>query len=99
MNITNNTVYKCELLSVKPDITVNQDRSKKKNMQLAETMPVKSILVTPTWDSRFMREIITGIKIPVYRIQVIKSCNSRGDVYTDHLPPKKTIFYSIRRNN
>ena len=58
------TVYKCELLSVTPDIVVYNDKSMRKNIINADTMVVANILVQKTIRPDYMREIITGKLIP-----------------------------------
>ena len=64
----NKPVYKCDLLSITEDIRVNNDESIKKNIANAETEVVTTIMVQQTWHPNYVKEIITGQKIPVYRI-------------------------------
>ncbi len=61
-------VYKCDLLSITPDIRVNIDEPKKENIKNADTVVVGTIMVKPTINPKYFREIITKKLIPVYRI-------------------------------
>ena len=60
-------VYKCDLLSITKDIRVNNDESISKNIADAETENICTVLVQETWNPSYVKEIITGQKIPVYR--------------------------------
>ena len=60
-------VYKCDLLSVTKDIRVNNDESIRKNIADAETENICTVLVQETWNPSYVKEILTGQKIPVYR--------------------------------
>ena len=53
-------VFKCELLSVTPDIVVYNDLSMRKNIINADTMVVANILVQKTIRPDLMREILTN---------------------------------------
>ena len=90
------TVYKCELLSVTPDIVVYNDKSMRKNIINADTMVVANILVQKTIRPDYMREIITGKLIPTY--QVVKfetSTANNGRVVED--APKSPIFIKYHK--
>lgn len=68
-----NNIYECNLYSITPDIRVNHDWSKERNILRANKMNVKKIMVSPTFKRNFYREIITGVQIPVYRIHTLQS--------------------------
>ena len=64
----NNTVYKCDLLSVTPDIKVYTDKSMKSNVMNADTTVVTTLLVQKTFNPSYFKEIVTGRLIPIYRV-------------------------------
>lgn len=94
----NQTIYKCDLLSVTPDIRVNQDWPKKKNISEANKKIVKTILVQPTINPQFFKEIITEKRIPVYRITKKTGLfhSQDGDYY--EYPPESPVFILVREN-
>ena len=87
----NNTVYKCELLSVTPDIKVYTDKSMKSNVMNADTTVVNTILVQKTFNPSYFKEIVTGRLIPIYRV-ITYDTNTvlNGKVELD--PPKSPCF-------
>ena len=60
------TVYKCPLYSVTPDIIVYNDWSIKDNINYEEIEQVGTIMVQPTFRRGVYKEVITGMKFPVY---------------------------------
>lgn len=64
-------VYKCRLLSVSNNIKIYKDLSKRKNIEQAETVEVETIFVQQTSNPSYLKEVISGKLIPVFRIQKI----------------------------
>ncbi len=92
-----NPVFKCELLSVTPDIRVNVDENYKSNIANAETKPVSTILVQQSWNPSYMREIITKKLITLCRIEHYFTSNLiNGEVIS--IIPKKPYFikYNVK---
>lgn len=81
-------VYKCDLLSITPNIKVENDQSKKHNIKSAQKEKKKTIIVKPTIFRNYFKEILTGIKIPIYRIQKIKGYEE----LEYHYPPKTPCY-------
>lgn len=93
--IFDDTVYKCSLHSITPDIRVNHDWSKKENIASAETIIIGEIMVQRTLNPNVYREIVTGTLIPVYR-----TTTKFGLCYASHgnryyKVPKKPVFIKI----
>lgn len=89
-------VFKCELLSVTPDIVVYNDLSMRKNIINADTMVVANILVQKTIRPDLMREILTNKLIPTY--QVVKfetNAANNGRIVED--APKSPIFIKYNK--
>ena len=91
----NNTVYKCDLLTIRPDIKVYNDLSMRKNIMNAETDVVCTILVQKTFNVSYYKEILTGRLIPVYQV-ITHSTNTSSNGKVELDPPKSPCF--IKRN-
>lgn len=81
-------VYKCDLLSITPDIRVNTNQSKAHNIKNAKKEKKTTIIVKPSIFRNYFKEILTGVKIPIYRIQKTKGYGEREY----HYPPKIPCF-------
>jgi hypothetical protein len=89
-------VFKCELLSVTPDIVVYNDKSMRKNIIDADTMVVANILVQKTIRPDYMREIITNKLIPTYQIVKFET-NTANNGMIVHDAPKSPIFIKYNK--
>ncbi len=92
-----NKVYKCDLLSITPDIRVNVDKNIRSNIKDADTEVISTIFVQPTWNPSYMKEIITKRIIPVYRIEHYETSNVlNGQTYVE--VPKSPCFikYNVK---
>ena len=90
-------IYRCELLSIKPNIRVNKDESMRKNIANAEVEPVGEILVRPSgWSDAYVFEILTNRKIPVHTTYTYHTCDMRnGDV--EVTVPKSPCFVKVAK--
>ena len=79
-------VYKCELLSINEDINVESDRSRRHNIANANTAPVATVLVQKTMRDNYFKEILTGILIPVYRVERYRDFDDSPVVITEEVP-------------
>lgn len=61
-------VYRFNLMSIKPDITVYNDWTKAKNILESEKQVVDTVMVQFTCSDKYYREIITGKLIPVSKV-------------------------------
>lgn len=61
-------VYRFNLMSIKPDITVYNDWTKAKNILESEKQVVDTVMVQLTCSDKYYREIITGKLIPVSKV-------------------------------
>ena len=87
----NNPVYKCELLSITPDIRVNVDKSMRNNVLNADTEVVSTVLVKKTWNPDYFREIVTNKLIPVYCVITFDN-NTVLNGTTERSAPKSPVF-------
>lgn len=92
MKLFNDTVYKCDLLSVAPDAKIYCDKSKRQNIADAKTIKVKEIMVQRGLLSNYMIEIITGRKIPIYLIQKLPGYSFETEELIYRYPPKSSCF-------
>ena len=73
-------VYKCDLLSITPDIEVYDNVDKKINIFYADLKPVKKIIVRRTLNPYVYQEVLTGKLIPTLSLRegldfrLTKSC-------------------------
>ena len=90
-------IYRCELLSIKPNIRVNQDESMSKNIANAEVEPVGTIMVRPSsWTDKYAFEILTNRKIPIHTTYTYQTCDMRnGDVEVS--VPKSPCFIKVAK--
>lgn len=90
-------IYKSKLLIVKEGATVFKDQTKKenlKNIDVEESMPV---MVVPTINPRYFRELVTKKKIPVYCIANRNGVDEKGNIGFDyHFIPNKACFIKFR---
>lgn len=87
-------VYKCEMLAVCPSATVKPYSLKRSNIETAETYTEANIMVKPTLSTRYVKEIITGRKIPVYFVDRDMKI---GTIYYKEVPNKP--YYVMRYIN
>ncbi len=93
------TVYECDLYSITPEIRVNQDWNRRKNISEADTKIVSKIMVQRTINPNFYKEIITGMLIPAYRT-IFKSGAFHswgGDIY--YRVPKEPVFIKFEERH
>lgn len=89
-------IYKCELLSISPDSRINCDESLRENVKHAETLSTIELLVQPTIRQGYFKEILTGRKIPVYRIQKHLGDHYSIDDFYYHFVPKSPCFIQFQ---
>ena len=63
-----NEIYKCYLLSISPNATIDLNKTKKENIANLKLLPTKQIMVQPTENNNYVQEIITEELIPIYHI-------------------------------
>ena len=90
--LSRSAVFKCELLSVTQDTSVYEDCSKQVNIFNIPIMSVGTIMVQPTHDPRYFREIITKKLIPVFRER--EFINPRNN--TSYIVPTKPYFIKYK---
>lgn len=66
-------IYECDLHSITPDILIKRKFKRRDNIENAYTKVVSKIMVRPTFIKNIYREIITGKKIPAYRLIYYKN--------------------------
>lgn len=89
-------IYKCELLSISPDSRINCDQSLRENVKHAETLSTIKLLVQPTIRQGYFKEILTGRKIPVYRIQKHLGDHYSIDDFYYHFVPNSPCFIQFQ---
>lgn len=87
-------VYEVDLYSITENIRVNQDWSRYENILNANLQEVATIMVLPTRNPKYFREIVTGMLIPVLR----ETTKTTLFCYKDHYytVPKTPAFIKIR---
>ena len=98
--MNNKTIYKCYLLTITKDIKINTSKTIQENISNAKVESTKIILVQPTNNPNFFKEIISEKLIPVYRITEKKSFFNEYKTNYEYTIPKTPYFikYIERRN-
>ena len=86
------TIYKCYLLTITKDIKINTNKTIQENISNAKVESKKLILVQPTNNPNFFKEIISEKLIPVYRIAEKKSFLSEYKTNYEYTIPKTPYF-------
>ena len=74
-------VYRVDLSSIKPEITVYNDRPRSSNIYRAQRQVVDTLLVQLTSSENYYREIITGYLVPISRVKYVESETKTVDYY------------------